>query len=182
MSITERNKKLKAVFKYSDADLLMNRQEKVSESQGETLKSYRRGRMTSLIAFSVMFLVLGLVAPRIGIWILVRPGENVIRLAILGAMGFMMLMIAISSLNFYIQSGDILSGKVRQRQGTAQLYMRQYRDEYRSLGMGWFVKLDKKRVSSGYARTIRGHGRGCRLSHLLHQRLPAGYAPAIEAI
>jgi hypothetical protein len=144
MSVTERNINLKEVFKCTDADLLQNKQQKVSEAQSVLLKSYRQGRMISLIAFAVMFGLFTLICLGVGIWMLIGPDGGVTRFAILLAMGFIMLLIAASSLNFYIRSGDILTGKVSQMQGTAKLYTRQYRDEYRSLGMGWFVKLDRK--------------------------------------
>lgn len=144
MSITERNSKLKEVFKYSDADMLLNKQEKISESQSATLKSYRQGRMIALIAFGVMFVLFALVFMGLGIWMLVNPGGDVRRLAILGAMGVISLVILASSANYFIRTRDILTGKVSQKQGAAKLYTRQYRDEYSSLGMGWFVKIDKK--------------------------------------
>ena len=146
MSITERNNKLKEVFKYSDADLLLNKQEKVSEGQRVTLKSYRQGRMISLIAFGVIFVLLGLIFAGVGISLLVSPEKSgsIIRPAILFATGVAMLLFAASALNFFIRSRDILTGKVSQKQGAVKLYTRQYRDEYRSLGMGRFVKIDKK--------------------------------------
>jgi hypothetical protein len=160
MSITERNSKLREVFKFSDADLLLNQQEIVAESQKLTLKSYRQGRMISLIAFGVIFVIIAFVCVGVGISMLISPDGSVTRLAILLAMGFVMFLIAASSANFFFRSRDILTGKVSQVQGNAKLYTRQYRDEYRSLGMGWFVKLDKKefglRTAEQYAALEEG--------------------------
>jgi hypothetical protein len=144
VSVADRNRKLREVLKFSDADLLLNQQEKVSESQKLGLNSFRQGRMISLIAFGVMFVVFTLVCVGIGISILVSPDGSVTRLAILLAMGFVMLLIAASAVNFFLRSRDVLTGKVSQMQGSAKLYTHQYRDEYRSLGMGWFVKIDRK--------------------------------------
>ena len=144
MSITERNAKLREVFKFTDADLLLNKQEKVSEAQGVTLKSYRQGRMISLVAFAVMLVVFALIFLGVGISMLVKSGGDIIRPAVLLATVVGMLLMAASAVNFFIRSGDILRGKVSQAQGTAKLYSHQYRDEYRYMGMGWFVKLGPK--------------------------------------
>ena len=125
MSITERNSKLKEVCKFSDADLLLNQQEKVSNNQQATLKSFRQGRMISLIAFGVMFVIFALVCVGIGLSMLVSPEGSVTRLAILLAMGFVMLLIAASAANFFIRSREVLTGKVSQMQGAAKLSTRQ---------------------------------------------------------
>jgi hypothetical protein len=183
MSITERNIKLKEVFKYNDADLLLNKQEKVSDAQGATLKSYRQGRMISLIAFGVMFTLFALICAGVGIWMLVSPdGSLVIRLAILLATGFAILLMAASAANFFIRSGDILRGKVSQMQGVAKLYTRQYRDEYRSLGMGWFVKLDRKEFGLSTADQYATLEEGATYRIFYVKGYPLDMLLAIEAI
>jgi len=144
MSIGDRNKKLSQVFHFTSADLNLNKQGKIAESQKANVDKYRKGRVISLVAFGVMggLFLLGLLA--VGISTLFNPGDNTIRYAIMGALAVALLAMGGGAANFYIRSRDLISGSIGQAEGTAKRTSREARDEDGSYGIVYFVKLGSK--------------------------------------
>ncbi len=144
MSISDRNHKLAQAFHFTSAELTVNKQGNIAEGQKATLEKNRRGRMVSLIAFAVMagLFLLGCVG--VGIATLFKSGDKTIQLAIMGALGVMLLAMGGGAANFYLRSRDVISGIVSHAEGMAKRTSREWRDEGVSFGMVYFVKLGSK--------------------------------------
>jgi hypothetical protein len=144
MSIGDRNKKLSQVFHFTSADLNLNKQGKIAESQKANVDKYRKGRVISLVAFGVMggLFLLGLLG--VGISTLFNPGDNTIRYSIMGALAVALLAMGGGAANFYIRSRDLISGSISQAEGTAKRTSSEARDEDGSYGIVYFVKLGSK--------------------------------------
>ena len=142
MSISERNKKLAQAFQFSSADLTINKQGGIAESQQATVEKFRKGRRISLVAFAVTagLFFLGLIG--VGISTLFNQGDNAIRYAIMGALGFVILALAGSSVNFYLRSRELLSGQVSLAEGAARP-IETAAGEY---GIAYFVKIGNKKL------------------------------------
>ena len=143
MSIGYRNKKLSQVNHFTSADLNLNKQGKIAESQKANVDKNRKGRVISLVAFAVMggLFLLGLLG--VGISTLFNPGDNTIRYAIMGALGVALLLMGGSAINFYLRSRELISGKISQVEGQAE--PRKYTgDEY---GTAYHIKIGKKKFA-----------------------------------
>lgn len=141
MSPGDRNQRLSQAFQFTSADLSLNKQGKIAESQKANVDKYRRGRVISLVAFAVMggLFLLGLLG--VGVSTLFNSGDNTIRFAIMGALGVALLLMGGSALNFYTRSRELISGKISQVEGPAEA-MKYTGDEY---GTAYHVKIGKKK-------------------------------------
>jgi Mn2+/Fe2+ NRAMP family transporter len=144
MSTGDRNQKLSQAFHFTSADLTLNKQGKIAESQKANVNKYRRGRVISLVAFAVMggLFLLGLLG--VGVSTLFNSGDNTIGYAIMGALAVALLAMGGGAAYFYFRSRDLISGLISQAVGAAKRISREARDEDGSFGMVYFVKLGSK--------------------------------------
>ncbi len=151
MSIPEQNQQLAGAFGFSEADLAVNRQGRIAESQSKKISSSRRARMISMIFYFAAMLLFLLAGVGVGVSMLFDRGDNTTRIAIVGAMAVATIIFGGAAINYYLRTRDVLSGRLSWREGTAKMHTRAYRTAYgdlgyTTLGIGWFVKLDGQRI------------------------------------
>ena len=187
MSIAEQNGKLARAFGFSDADLALNRQGRIAESQSKKIASSRRARMTSMIVYAAAMVLFLLVGVGVAISMLFNQGDNTTRIAIVGAMAVATLIFGASAINFYLRTCDVLSGRLSQREGAAKLHTRKYRIAYgdlgyTTLGIGWFVKLDGREFRVLSAEEYAGFDEGGRYRIYYVRNYPIDVILSAEAL
>ena len=144
MSIRDRNVKLSQAFHFTSADLNLNKEGKIAESQQAKVEKFRRGRVISLAAFAVMGGLFLLGCLGVGVSTLFSSGDNTTRLAIMGALGVGLLAMGGGAANFYLRSRELLTGKLSSVEGPAEPIQREASVEDMGFGMAYFVKVAGK--------------------------------------
>jgi hypothetical protein len=149
MPASDRNNKLAQAFKFSESDLLLNREGKTADTQKQIIASARKTRMVSIVVYIVMIVLFLLVCIGVGLSLLLNRDGSTTRLAIMFAMAVATLLFAGAAANYYLRSRDLWASTVSHLDGTAKPHTRQYRASYddlggAGLGMGWFVKVGSK--------------------------------------
>lgn len=142
MSTGERNQKLARAFQFTSADVLLNQQGKIADSQKLKLEMFRRGRVMGLAAFGIIGGIALLACIGASVWALFNADGGITRLAIPLGIGFVLLAMAAGAANFYVRSRELITGKVSRIEGPAKPVTREYGEmDFSSAGVSRVIRI-----------------------------------------
>lgn len=132
---------LNQLFDFTPEELELNRKGGISDRQKTRLGAARGALIASVTVYAVLALALFIAAAALTFLSLLATLDAMIRAAIPLTLAFAALVFLAAAGNKIARSRALISASLHTAEGTADMYIREYRSNGVSLGKGWFVKL-----------------------------------------